>query len=93
MTDGETRRSVAILFLELAASGRLDEAYSHVSTSFSHHNPYFKGDAESLKAGMAQAHENFPSTTFAVQHVLERMATWSRSILGSDTRQTRLKWR
>src|SRR2546425_2089850 len=62
---------IAITFLKLASSGRLDEAYGHVSPNFRHHNPYFKGDAESLKAGMAEAHTKFPNTKLEVQHVFE----------------------
>ena len=50
------RTQIATSFLELAASGRLDEAYANVSANFRHHNPYFPGDAKSLKAGMAEAH-------------------------------------
>ena len=65
------RRDVAIAFLTNAATGKLDEAYSHVAPNFLHHNPYFKGDAESLKAGMAQAAAMFPNTTLEVQHVFE----------------------
>src|SRR5205823_12745472 len=65
------RRELAIDFLKLAASGKLDEAYSKVSANFRHHNPYFKGDAESLKAGMAEAGAKFPDTTLEVQHVFE----------------------
>ena len=66
-----SRRPTAISFLKNASSGKLDEAYRHVSTSFRHHNPYFKGDAESLKAGMAAAHKQFPNTTLEVKHVFE----------------------
>ena len=65
-------RLAAISFLRLAASGRLDEAYdNYIGANFSHHNPYFRGDAESLKAGMAEAHKKFPNTTLDVQHVFE----------------------
>jgi predicted SnoaL-like aldol condensation-catalyzing enzyme len=67
----QSDKDIAISFLKNAASGRLDEAYSLVSQNFRHHNPYFAGDAESLKAGMAEAHKKFPNTTLAVQHVLE----------------------
>ena len=66
------RKQSAISFLKLAASGRLDEAYGdYISPNFRHHNPYFAGDAESLKTGMAEAHEKFPDTTIEIQHVLE----------------------
>lgn len=71
-TKSSTRKEAAISFLKLAASGRLDEAYNnHIGANFRHHNPYFRGDAESLKAGMAEAHEKFPNTTLDVQHVFE----------------------
>ena len=63
-----SRKEVAISFLEQAATGKLDEAYSHVSSGFRHHNPYFAGDAESLKQGMAEAHKQFPNATLEVQH-------------------------
>jgi predicted SnoaL-like aldol condensation-catalyzing enzyme len=66
------RKQAAISFLRLASSGRLDEAYdNYIGANLRHHNPYFRGDAESLKAGMAEAHEKFPNTTLDVQHVFE----------------------
>ena len=65
------KRDVAISFLKNAASGRLDEAYALADSNFRHHNPHFPGDAESLKAGMAQAAAMFPNTTLVVKHVLE----------------------
>lgn len=65
------KRDIAISFLRNAASGKLDEAYSLVSQNFRHHNPYFKGDAASLKAGMAEAHKKFPDTKLEVQRVFE----------------------
>lgn len=65
------RKDIAISFLNNAASGKLDEAYALVSDAFRHHNPYFPGDTQSLKAGMAQAAAMFPNTTLVVKHVLE----------------------
>jgi predicted SnoaL-like aldol condensation-catalyzing enzyme len=64
-------KEISIAFLQNAASGKLDEAYAFVSPNFRHHNPHFPGDAESLKAGMAEAHKKFPNTTLEVQHVFE----------------------
>ena len=64
-------KDAAISFLKNAASGKLDEAYALVASTFRHHNPYFKGDAGSLKAGMAEAHKKFPNTTLEVQRVFE----------------------
>ena len=65
------RTQVATSFLKLAVSGKVDEAYANVSASFRHHNPYFRGDAKSLKAGMAEAHTKFPDTTLDLQHIFE----------------------
>src|SRR6266571_9446131 len=87
-TKAFDKRQIAISFLKLAASGKLDEAYSHVSPNFRHHNPYFPGDAESLKAGMAEAATKFPDTTLEVQHVFEEddlVAVHSRVQHAPDT--------
>ena len=66
------RKQIATSFLKLAASGKLDEAYNnYIGANLRHHNPYFRGDAESLKAGMAEAHTKFPNTTLEVQRVFE----------------------
>ena len=67
-----SKRDMATMFLRLAASGKLEEAYGkYINSNFRHHNPHFAGDAESLKAGMAEAHKKFPHTALEVQHVLE----------------------
>lgn len=83
------RKQIATSFLKLAASGRLDEAYNnYVGANFRHHNPWFPGDAESLKAGMAEAHGKFPNTTLEVQHVLatdDLVAVHSRVRHAADT--------
>jgi predicted SnoaL-like aldol condensation-catalyzing enzyme len=50
-----SNKDAAIEFLGLVASGKVREAYrKHVSSGFRHHNPYFRGDAASLMAGMEQ---------------------------------------
>jgi len=50
MTD--SNKDVAVSFLKLAASGKVREAYSKfVGDGFRHHNPFFEGSAESLRAG------------------------------------------
>ncbi len=63
-------KEIAIAFLKNAATGRLDEAYSHVAANFRHHNAYFPGDMKSLKAGMADAHKQFPNTKIDVQRAI-----------------------
>lgn len=82
-----SRKDIATSFLKNAATGKLDEAYALVSPNFRHHNPHFKGDADSLKAGMAEAHKKFPNTTLAVQHSWEDgdlVAVHSRVSHGPD---------
>jgi predicted SnoaL-like aldol condensation-catalyzing enzyme len=67
-----SNKDIAITFLKLAASGKLDEAYdNYIAPNFRHHNAYFAGDAESLKTGMAEAHKQFPNTTLEVRHAWE----------------------
>jgi predicted SnoaL-like aldol condensation-catalyzing enzyme len=63
-------KDLAVSFLKNAAAGKLDEAYSLVGPNFRHHNAYFAGDAESLKAGMADAHKQFPNTKLDVQRAI-----------------------
>ena len=83
-----SKKDNAITFLKLAASGKVDEAYdNYIAPNFRHHNAYFAGDAESLKAGMAEAHKQFPNTTLEVQHAWEDgdlVAVHSRVSHGPD---------
>ena len=65
-----SNKEVAISFLNNAATGKLDEAYNLVAQNFRHHNAYFPGDTESLKAGMADAHKQFPNTKIDVQRAI-----------------------
>ena len=85
--SSSNRKQIAISFLSNAATGKLDDAYALASPNFRHHNPYFKGDAESLKAGMAEAHKKFPNTTLEVQRAWEDgdlVAVHSRVSHGPD---------
>jgi len=66
------RKQDAVSFLTLATSGKVEDAYhKYISPNFRHHNAYFADDAESLKAGMAQAHKQFPNTKLDVQRAIE----------------------
>ena len=48
-------KDAAVSFLEMASTGKVDEAYSKfVGDGFKHHNPYFEGSAESLHAAMKE---------------------------------------
>ncbi len=65
-----SRKEVALSFLRLAASGKVREAYQkHVAPNFKHHNPYFRGDAESLMIGMEENAAKNPTKVLEVQRV------------------------
>ena len=67
-----SQKQIAVRFLELAAAGKVDEAYSNYTASnFKHHNPYYAGDATSLKEGMRESAAETPNKVFDVQHVIE----------------------
>lgn len=83
-----SNKEIATSFLENAATGKLDEAYGLVSASFRHHNAYFPGDMKSLKAGMADAHRQFPNTKIDVQRAIaegDLVAVHSRVQHAPDT--------
>ncbi|WP_043933250.1 nuclear transport factor 2 family protein [Bacillus sp. EB01] len=62
----------AVSFLQLVATGEVREAYSrYVSPDFRHHNPYFRGDAESLMLAMEENAGENPNKTLQVKHVVE----------------------
>ena len=75
-------KDAAVEFMTLVASGKVDEAYDrHVSRDFRHHNPYFRGDAQSLRTAMAENAAKNPNKEFDVQFALEdgdRVAVFSR---------------
>jgi predicted SnoaL-like aldol condensation-catalyzing enzyme len=65
-------KEAAIDFLSLVASGRVSEAYDrHIGTAFRHHNPYFRGDAASLKEGMQANAARNPNKVLEVQRALQ----------------------
>jgi predicted SnoaL-like aldol condensation-catalyzing enzyme len=65
------RKAAAVGFLEGGASGKVREAYErYVGSSFKHHNPYFAGDAASLRAGMEQNAVQNPVKRLEVQRTL-----------------------
>ena len=68
----ESRKDIAVSFLQLASSGKVRQAYDkYVHPQFSHHNPYFKGDRETLLAGMQENAAKFPNKSFEVIRTLE----------------------
>jgi len=67
-----SQKQIAVRFLELAAAGEVDEAYSnYTAPNFKHHNPYYAGEANSLREGMRESAAETPNKVFDVQHVIE----------------------
>jgi len=65
-------KQVATEFLRLAAAGQAREAFRRfVAPDFRHHNPFFRGDAESLMTGMEANAVQYPDKTLEVRHALQ----------------------
>ena len=65
-------KEIAVSFLKLAATGKVGEAYEkYVHPEFRHHNPYFKGDRQSLQEAMAEAAQQSPNKSLEVMRTLE----------------------
>jgi len=73
MREPTSNRDIALAFLNQVMIGRISEAFEKyvAREGFRHHNPYFRGDRESLKAAMMEANRNFPKSTLEVKHVFE----------------------
>jgi len=70
--EQQPQKEIARDFLRLAASASVREAYrKHVAAGFRHHNPYFRGDAESLAAAMEQNAAQYPDKKLDIQRVLQ----------------------
>ena len=64
----EGLKESAIAFLRMVASGEVREAYArHVGPGFRHHNPWFRGDADSLMVGMEENASANPDKVLEVQ--------------------------
>ena len=64
-------KDAAVSFLEMASTGKVDEAYSKfVGTGFKHHNPYFEGSAESLHAAMKENAIQNPRKAIEVKRMI-----------------------
>lgn len=69
MTD--SNKNAAIAFLELASSGKVSDAYSKfVGAEFKHHNPFFEGSVESLRAGMEENARQNPDKVLEVKRAI-----------------------
>ena len=66
------KKNIAISFLQLVASGKIREAYDkYVHPDFHHHNAYFKGDRESLRAAMEEAQRKNPNKALDIKMAIE----------------------
>jgi len=62
----------AVSFLQTIASGEVREAYRrYIGPGFCHHNPFFRGDAESLMLAMEENAARNPHKIFEVKCVIE----------------------
>lgn len=67
-----SNKNTAIAFLEMAANGKVAEAFQRfISPTFRHHRPDIKGDAASLAAAMSSLNDQYPEKVFEVKHALE----------------------
>jgi predicted SnoaL-like aldol condensation-catalyzing enzyme len=66
-----SNKKAATSFLRLVTSGKIQEAFDrYVGPGFRHHNPYFKGDANSLKVAMEENEIEFPNKAFQIHRVI-----------------------
>lgn len=71
MHDGNLTR-IATDFLRQCCDGRVAEAYAdHVADDFRHHNAWFRGDAASLRDGMAENAAQFPHKSIRFVRTVE----------------------
>lgn len=62
----------AVSFLQLVASGKVREAYqNYIGHGFCHHNPYFRGDADSLMIAMEEDAAQNPHKVLEVKRVIQ----------------------
>src|SRR5215472_4866834 len=67
-----SRKETAMAFLRLAASGYAREAFQkHVAPGLRHHDPFFRGDAESLMIAMEENAARNPNKVLEIQRALE----------------------
>src|SRR5262245_8868320 len=67
-----SRKEVATSFLRMSASGDVRNAYErYVDASFRHHNPYFRGSAEAMAAGMEAKSTEFPHKSLELERAIE----------------------
>lgn len=66
-----SNKEKAIDFLNMVTKNNISAAFeTNIAPGFTHHNPYFAGDARGLAHGMEENAKQFPHKEFHIQHVL-----------------------
>ena len=64
-------KDIAHDFLHMIMWWQVEEAYSkHLAPHFRHHNQYTPWDTASLKKGMIENHENFPTKEYTLHQTI-----------------------
>ena len=65
-------KEMAVSFLQLVASGEVRDAYHrYIDSNLRHHNPFFRGDADSLMLAMEENATKNPHKILDVKRVIE----------------------
>jgi predicted SnoaL-like aldol condensation-catalyzing enzyme len=76
ITSNLSLKEKAVSFLQLVASGKVREAYqTYIGPEFRHHNPYFRGDADSLMLAMEENAAVNPNKTLEVKLAIQEKDT------------------
>lgn len=68
----DSLKEKAVSFLQLVASGEVRAAYQrYIGPDFRHHNPFFRGDADSLMLAMEENAIKNPRKVLEVKRVIE----------------------
>ncbi|CAM3591079.1 nuclear transport factor 2 family protein [Aeromicrobium ponti] len=75
-TSNLTHKEKAVSFLQLVASGNVREAYQrYIGPDFSHHNPFFHGDADSLMLAMEENAVQNPNKILKIKKAIQENDT------------------
>jgi len=67
----QINKEIAVKFLKLVVSGKIDEAYhKYVDMKGKHHNTFFPTGFLALREAMKENHEQFPNKKFEIKNVL-----------------------
>jgi predicted SnoaL-like aldol condensation-catalyzing enzyme len=67
-----SHKAAAVSFLQLASSGRVQEAYRlYIAAKCFHHNPYFPGQMDALMTAMEENARQNPDKVIDIQRTLQ----------------------